>query len=68
MYMFKKWYNHAEYSIYSKNYENEGTSSSVSDLDSYVIIPNILDSIFHILLGLICQWEIQTYFRRTFLP
>jgi hypothetical protein len=40
---------------------NEPTSSSVSDADGYVIIKDLIDSIFNILTVFIRRWEIQTY-------
>lgn len=38
------------------------TSSLVSDVGRYVIIGQLLDVIFNILLLFICRWEIQTHF------
>jgi hypothetical protein len=35
--------------VYSTHYENEGTSSSVGDLDRYVVTRKLLDSTFRIL-------------------
>lgn len=39
-------------------YANEAVSSSVSDTDLYVIIRDLLDSVFNILLVLMCPWNI----------
>jgi hypothetical protein len=51
--------------LYSIYYRNEVASSSDSDVDRYVNIKNVLDSV---LLLSIRRWKIQTYLQRTFLP
>jgi hypothetical protein len=50
-----------EFYIYSIQCENELVSSSVSDMDRYVIIRKLLGSIFGVLPVLIRQWEINKY-------
>jgi hypothetical protein len=57
-----------KYVIYSVHYGKEGMLSSVSDVDSYVIIIKLLDSIFSVLPTFICRLEIETYMHRTFRP
>lgn len=39
-------------------YANEAVSTSVSDTDFYVIIRELMDSVFNILPVLMCQWNI----------
>jgi hypothetical protein len=39
---------------------NEGTSSSISDVNRYVINKKFQYSIFNILLLFVCRWEIHT--------
>jgi hypothetical protein len=48
-------------SIYYSVVENEGTSSPVSDVDRYVTIRKLLDSMFSILPVFLRRLEIQTY-------
>jgi hypothetical protein len=55
------------YYIYCRS-EGSSSSSSLSDVDRYVIIRNILNFIFNILSLFIRRWEIQTYVHRTFHP
>jgi hypothetical protein len=45
----------------------QGASSSVSDVDHYVITKKLLDPIFSILPMFICQWGFQAYWVNTFL-
>jgi hypothetical protein len=52
--------------MYFIRYENKDTSPSVSDLDGYIVIRKLLDSIFPVLLALICQQEIQTSLQKIF--
>jgi hypothetical protein len=46
---------------YSICYRNEGMSLSISNVDLYVVIIELLYSAFNILPVCICQWETQTY-------
>jgi hypothetical protein len=47
---------------------NDGASSSVSDVERYAIIMNLLRSASNVILAFVRRWEIQTYLRRNFLP
>lgn len=47
---------------------NKGVSLYVSDADYYVVIRNLVDSIFSILSIFTHQWKIQIYSQRIFLP
>jgi hypothetical protein len=47
--------------LYYMYYRNKTVSSSVSDVDCYVIIRMLLHAIFHIALVLICRWEVHTH-------
>jgi hypothetical protein len=40
---------------------NKGALTSVNDVDPYIIIINLLDSIFNLLPAVICRREIQTH-------
>lgn len=39
----------------------QSLSSSVSDMDGYVIVRKVLDSVLNIFPLFICWWEIQAY-------
>jgi hypothetical protein len=57
--------------VYSIQRENESTSSSVSDIDSYVIIIKLLAHIVQTFPTLLRQWDIQTKLKtkiRGFIP
>jgi hypothetical protein len=49
-------------------YGHECVSSSVNDVDRYVIIWKLLDSISRMLPVFIRRWEMQTYIHRSSLP
>jgi hypothetical protein len=53
---------------YYIHYENKG-ASSVSHVDSYIIMSKLLDSVcnIHVLLLFIHSWKIRTYLYRTFI-
>jgi hypothetical protein len=53
--------------LYSIHYRNEGTSSSVSDVDHYVIIRKLTDSIFNVPPVFVRQPDLHTQLQRTFL-
>jgi hypothetical protein len=53
--------------VYSIFCGNKGMSSSVSNVDCYVMVRKALDFIFNRLLVLMGQWEIQMYLCKTFL-
>jgi hypothetical protein len=50
--------------IYSISYGNEGASSSVSDMDDYVMITKLLDSTSNPRPIFVRRWEIQIYLHR----
>jgi hypothetical protein len=52
--------------LYSVYYVNESTSSPINDVDLYVIIRELPDSIFNIFPVFICRWEIHTYMGLSF--
>jgi hypothetical protein len=54
--------------VYFIYYGNEGASSSVSDVDRYVIVGKLLDAVLSILPEFIRRWGIKTYLDGTFLP
>jgi hypothetical protein len=48
-------------SVNSKHYRNGGASSSVGDVDHYVIIRKLPDHVYSAAPLLLCRWEIQTH-------
>jgi hypothetical protein len=53
--------------MFSIYYGNKGVSLAVSDKDNYVIVRRLFDSVIRVPI-FICQWEIQIYSQRNFLP
>jgi hypothetical protein len=53
--------------VYCICWGNEGTPSPVNDVDSYVIIKNLIDSVVSIYLAFIRRWEIETVAGLSFL-
>lgn len=53
--------------VYPINFVNKVASSSINDVEPYIITRQLPDSIFIILAVLTCQWEIRTYIHKTFL-
>jgi hypothetical protein len=57
-----------EVDIRTYAYDNEGTLSSASGIDSFIILRMLLDSVFNIFQIFIRLLEIRTYVHRDFSP
>jgi hypothetical protein len=62
MYIHTHTHTHTHTHIYFFHYGEEGTSLSLTDVNGYVIIRNLLYYIFRILHVFIRQWQIKYYY------